>query len=82
MGIEYAFLPNWSAKIEYNYIDFGTRNFNASIGTNAAFAETGLAPLSGAPVPVSITENEHLIKAGGELSVLVMSLKAVAQSRP
>ena len=22
-GIEYAFLPNWSAKIEYNYMDFG-----------------------------------------------------------
>jgi outer membrane immunogenic protein len=25
-GIEYAFLPNWSAKIEYNYMDFGTHN--------------------------------------------------------
>jgi hypothetical protein len=35
-----------------------------SIGTNAAFAGTGLAPLSGAPLPISITENEHLIKAG------------------
>ncbi len=23
-GVEYACLPNWSAKIEYNYIDFGT----------------------------------------------------------
>jgi len=22
-GIEYAFLPNWSAKIEYNFMDFG-----------------------------------------------------------
>ena len=22
MGVEYAFLPNWSAKIEYNYIDY------------------------------------------------------------
>ena len=28
MGVEYAFLPNWSAKIEYNYIDYGTRSFN------------------------------------------------------
>jgi hypothetical protein len=42
MGVEYAFLPNWSAKLEYNYIDFGTRSFNASIGTNAGFAGTGL----------------------------------------
>jgi outer membrane immunogenic protein len=29
-GWEYAFAPNWSAKIEYNYLDFGTttENFN------------------------------------------------------
>jgi outer membrane immunogenic protein len=64
MGVEYAFLPNWSAKLEYNYIDFGTRSFNATIGANAAFAGTGLAPLAGATVPTSITENEHIIKAG------------------
>jgi outer membrane immunogenic protein len=64
MGVEYAFLPNWSAKLEYNYIDFGTRSFNATIGANAAFASTGLAPLAGATVPTSITENEHIIKAG------------------
>jgi outer membrane immunogenic protein len=64
MGVEYAFLPNWSAKIEYNYIDYGTRSFNASIATNAGFAGTGLAPLSGVQVPTSITESEHIIKAG------------------
>jgi outer membrane immunogenic protein len=28
MGIEYAFLPNWSAKIEYDFIDFGTKLYN------------------------------------------------------
>ena len=28
MGVEYVFLPNWSAKFEYNYIDYGTRSFN------------------------------------------------------
>jgi hypothetical protein len=27
MGVEYAFLPDWSAKIEYNDIDYGTRGF-------------------------------------------------------
>ena len=64
MGVEYAFLPNWSAKIEYNYIDYGTRSFNSSISTNSGFAGTGLAALSGVQVPVSITENEHIIKAG------------------
>ena len=25
-GVEYAFAPNWSTKLEYNYMDFGTRN--------------------------------------------------------
>jgi outer membrane immunogenic protein len=63
MGVEYAFLPNWSVKLEYNYIDFGTRSFNASIAANPAFG-TGLAPLAGAQVPTSVTENEHLVKAG------------------
>jgi outer membrane immunogenic protein len=24
VGVEYGFAPNWSAKLEYNYIDFGT----------------------------------------------------------
>jgi outer membrane immunogenic protein len=24
-GIEYGFAPNWSAKIEFDYLDFGTR---------------------------------------------------------
>jgi outer membrane immunogenic protein len=27
-GVEYAFLPNWSAKVEYDYYDFGTKNIN------------------------------------------------------
>jgi outer membrane immunogenic protein len=26
VGIEYMFAPNWSAKLEYNYMDFGTRS--------------------------------------------------------
>ena len=31
-GIEYAFLPGWSAKVEYNYIDFGKDDFNFAVG--------------------------------------------------
>ena len=26
IGVEYAFLSNWSAKLEYDYMDFGSRN--------------------------------------------------------
>lgn len=53
-GLEYAFLPNWSARVEYNYLDFGTK------------AET----FSIRPVPVTFGFNQeiehslHLVKAG------------------
>ncbi|MEO6382143.1 MAG: outer membrane beta-barrel protein [Nitrobacter sp.] len=37
VGAEWAFAPNWSAKLEYNYIDFGSANVtnNASNGTQS-----------------------------------------------
>ena len=30
MGLEYAFLPNWSAKIEYDYIRMAAQAFTAA----------------------------------------------------
>jgi outer membrane immunogenic protein len=35
-GVEYAFAPQWSAKLEYNYMDFGTRavSFTPTTSTN------------------------------------------------
>lgn len=38
MGIEYAFLPNWSAKIEYDFIDFGTKLYNFPVTSTAVSA--------------------------------------------
>jgi outer membrane immunogenic protein len=35
-GWEYAFLPNWSTKIEYNFLDFGNHDRNHN-GTGFAF---------------------------------------------
>jgi outer membrane immunogenic protein len=34
-GVEYAFLPNWSAKLEYDFLDLGTKSFfvNDVLGT-------------------------------------------------
>ncbi len=29
-GLEYAFAPAWSAKVEYNYMDFGTRSIDGT----------------------------------------------------
>lgn len=34
-GVEVGFAPNWSAKLEYNYMDFG--NDRASFGPTDAF---------------------------------------------
>ena len=31
-GLEYAFLPNWSAFVEYNYINLGSRNEQLTYG--------------------------------------------------
>jgi len=31
-GVEYAFAPQWSAKLEYNYMDFGTKNVSFAPG--------------------------------------------------
>ena len=54
-GIEYAFLPNWSAKVEYNYIDFGTETYNFPLGiANVATINFG----------TGIHERLHLVKAG------------------
>jgi outer membrane immunogenic protein len=32
-GLEYAFAPNWSAKIEYDYLGFGNETLNLGIPT-------------------------------------------------
>ena len=37
-GWEYAFTPNWSAKVEYNFVDFGNENVTL-VGPITSFAE-------------------------------------------
>jgi outer membrane immunogenic protein len=51
-GIEYAFFGNWSAKIEYNYIDFGRHNHTFSIFDGDILFDT------------SIHERIHTVKGG------------------
>ena len=48
-GLEYAFARNWSAKVEYNYLDLGTKTY--------AFSNL-------AAIPFDITERIHLVKFG------------------
>ena len=51
-GVEYAITQNLSAKIEYNYLDFGSKNYSFS-----------LAPLP-ASLGVDIDQKIHLVKGG------------------
>ena len=48
-GLEYMFAPNWSAKIEYQYYNFGSGTFL-----------TGPADIAG----TRFTDDEHTVKAG------------------
>ena len=52
VGVEYAFLDNWSAKIEYNYLGFHTSNLQFTDTTQQFIFNT------------SIQQQLHLVKAG------------------
>jgi outer membrane immunogenic protein len=53
VGIEYGFTPNWSAKVEYNFMDFGDREVR--------FVDTlGL----GLDTRFNIDQQVHVVKAG------------------
>jgi outer membrane immunogenic protein len=41
-GVEYAFMPNWSAKIEYDFIDFGTQTLNVVNSTTTSTYGLGI----------------------------------------
>lgn len=66
-GIEYAFAPNWSAFIEYDYFNFGTAAVNSShLLTSPAIAvAVPAAPTTYAyPIQTDVTEHFQVIKAG------------------
>jgi outer membrane immunogenic protein len=56
-GVEYAFLPHWSAKIEYNFMDFG----KDSVAFNLAGGGIGLG---GAALNLDSQQFVHTIKFG------------------
>lgn len=57
-GLEYAFTSGLSVKVEYNYLDFGTKQI--------AFSNTGIPTIASiaAGVPLDIKQNMHLVKLG------------------
>ena len=56
-GVEWAFVPNWSAKVEYMFYDFGRRRA-------AFFDSLGNLLLGGGGLPVDVTQKIHTVKFG------------------
>ena len=54
-GVEYAFAPNWTAKVEYLFVDLA----NASCG----FGNCGGGTLA-TPVNTTVSLNENIVRAG------------------
>ena len=53
-GIEWAFSPSWSAKVEYNYMDFGRERLDFAVVPGAG----------GGTQPFDIDQHIHVIKVG------------------
>jgi outer membrane immunogenic protein len=58
-GVEFAFTNSISGKLEYNYMDFGTRTY-----TFGPISSPGAPPGFGETVDVKIRQNIHLVKVG------------------
>jgi outer membrane immunogenic protein len=55
-GVEWAFLPNWTAKVEYLYVDLG--NFSCPA------TSCGFGPAGGPSPNTSVSFTENIIRAG------------------
>ena len=58
-GVEYPFLPNWSAKIEYDHIEFGRQALGLPITTIGI--PGGIALPS---IPLSVKDSMNMFKVG------------------
>jgi outer membrane immunogenic protein len=62
-GVEWMFLPNWSAKLEYLYYDLGSVTY--SLGALANFSNApAAAPLYASIASASTHFNGHLVRVG------------------
>jgi outer membrane immunogenic protein len=60
-GVEYAFVQNWSAFVEYNYIDFGTKAANS---THLLSLPNNVPPSFVLPIQAAATERINVVKVG------------------
>jgi outer membrane immunogenic protein len=65
IGLEYGLTENWSANIEYNYLDFGTKTANLQ-GTQCQQTFIGVPGGTCAPItrPFDVNQNTQLLKFG------------------
>ena len=56
-GVEWAFADNWTAKVEYLYVNIGSGTVNCS-------ATVCLGANNGAALPISATLTENIVRAG------------------
>jgi outer membrane immunogenic protein len=65
-GVEYAFLSNWSAKIEYNYMDFDSESlgFSTNVGGCHDLVRSAYDKCGSNSITADITQKIHLIKFG------------------
>jgi outer membrane immunogenic protein len=64
-GLEWMFMPNWSAKVEYLYYDLGTARTNVGVGSaslNAGGAEDGIKWSNATIATARI--NGNIVRAG------------------
>jgi outer membrane immunogenic protein len=61
-GIEWAFAKNWTTKLEYDYMDFGTKVEN--ISTAGLLGAGGAVGPFAASLPVNVSQSVSLVKWG------------------
>jgi len=62
-GVEYAFMHNWSVRLEYNYIDFGWSDVNMPIAASGAVTG-GPGGAVNFVLPTRINEQVHTVTVG------------------
>jgi outer membrane immunogenic protein len=62
-GLEWAFADNWTAKVEYLYVNLGNGSVNCAT-TACIAASTPLGGPAGPPIPVSVGLTENLFRVG------------------
>jgi outer membrane immunogenic protein len=64
LGVEWAFADNWTAKVEYLFVDLGSASASGFCSNAACVAAAGGAPATGLPVSINANLTENLVRVG------------------